>query len=169
MVDAKSITRFEGKDIFSATPSNIWNFRQNHPELIIKDCEDCGFTDEQIRIIRQSMLVRGINKWLKVRRDLIAYKKQIKHGIKALNVLIPILKAEMNDLYCTNNQLAEGSKSINDLRRYYRKRIEYQSAKEKLKLLAEIRGTLKGLCMTNRWQIWQGKRLGEMNTIRASD
>jgi len=28
---------------------------------------------------------------------------------------------------------------------------------------------LKTLCMTDRWQIWEGKELFEMNSINASD
>ena len=159
----------KGTNIFTANPRNIWNFRQNHPELVIRDCKEHGLTNDQLRIVRQSMLVRGINKWLKVRRDLIAHKKQIKHEIKALNAIIPNLKDEMTNLFCTRRQVAEGNKSVYDLEMYYRKCIAYHSAKEKLKVLTRIRGTLKSLCMTDRWQIWEGKKLKDMNTIRASD
>ena len=56
----------EMRDIFDVNPRNIWNFKQNHPELVVRDCKKYGFTDEQIRVVRQSLLVRGINKWLKV-------------------------------------------------------------------------------------------------------
>ena len=156
-------------DIFSANSANIWSFRQSHPELVIKDCRDLGFTEEQLRIVRQSMLVRGVNKWLKVRRDLIAYKKQIKHEIQSLNTRLFLLKKEMAALFCAGWQVAEGLRPVSDLEAYYRKRIEYQSAKERLKFLTRVRAVLKGMCKTDRWQIWEGKKLRDMNTLWARD
>lgn len=178
--------------IHIAGPENIWNYRQNHPELVIKDIEDelpnilsmfrvefrdCGvreycqrdFINEVRRLVRQSMLCRGINKWLKVRRDLIAYKKQLKHKIKELNIIVPKLKSEMSMLYCHPSQIEEGKKTVYDLQEYFHKRIEYEKNKEVLKYLTEIRGNLKALCMTDRWQIWTDKKLEDMNTIKASD
>lgn len=156
-------------DIFAANPRNMWNFRQNHPELVIRDCRKYGFTETEIRIVRQSLLVRGINKWLKVRRDLIAYKIQVRGEIKRLQRIMPILKSEMNELYCTKSMVLAGERPIDDLEAYYRKRVVYQSAKERLKLLNDVRGTLKQLCMTDRWQVWEGKTLKDMNSLKASE
>ena len=160
--------RFQ-QSIFSANPGNIWNYRQNHPELVINDCKYYGFTDGQASIVRQSLLVRGVNKWLKVRRDLIAYKLQIRSEIKLLHTKLCILKSETTVLFCTKRQVLSGEKSLFDLDAYYRKRTEYLCAKERLKLLQNIRGTLKKLCMTDRWQIWEGNKLRDMNTLKAGD
>ena len=156
----------EKRDIFEADPRTIWNYRQNHPELVVSDCDNYGFTMQQLKIVRQSLLVRGVNKWLKVRLDLISYKIQIRSEIKCLQVIIPILKSDMTTLYCSVSHVLSGEKSPFDLEAYYQKRIMYQSAKEKLKLLQQLRGTLKKMCMTERWQIWEGKNLRDMNTRR---
>lgn len=157
------------RDIFAVNPATIWSFRQNHPELVIGDCRNYGFTESQLNIVRQSMLVRGVNKWLKVRRDIVAYKLRVRQKIKDFNTLVFVLKRETTDLFCARRDVAEGRRSISDLEKYYRKRAEYKIAKEKLKLLMEIRSTLKSLCMTERWQIWEGKKLRDMNTIKSSD
>ena len=67
------------------TPKTIWNFRQNNPELIIQDLGlYLDLDDEQKELVRKVLLARGVNKWFKVRRDLIAYKKQMRNTIKAL-------------------------------------------------------------------------------------
>lgn len=159
----------ETRGIFDADLHNIWNYRQNHPELVVKDCKNHGFTDNQCKIVRQSLLVRGVNKWLKVRRDIIVYKIQIRAEIKYLQQVIPVLKSEMTALYCTTRQIHQGEKSPFDLEAYYRKRIAYQCAKEQLKLLQQVRGTLKKMCMAERWQIWEGKDLRDMNTLKTSN
>lgn len=160
--------RFQN-NIFGANQGNIWNYRQNHPELVVNDCKYYGFTEGQASIVRQSLLVRGINKWLKVRRDLIAYKLQIRSEIKLLHAKVCVLKLETTALFCTKRQVLSGEKSLFDLDAYYRKRTEYISTKERLKLLQNIRRTLKKLCMTDRWQIWEGKNLRKMNTLKAGD
>jgi hypothetical protein len=171
--------------IFIASPENIWNYKQNHPELVTEDIKQyvptllktynlhllhkISFIEDLQDLVRQSMLCRGINKWLKVRRDLIAYKKQLKHKIKELNVNVPKLKSEMSVLYCHPSQVEKGEKTIYDFQNYFHKRLEYEKNKEVLKHLTEIRGNLKALCMTDRWQIWTNKKLEDMNTIKASD
>ena len=167
---AKTIAakRFQ-QNIFGANQGNIWNYRQNHPELVVNDCKYYGFTDGQASIVRQSLLVRGVNKWFKVRRDLIAYKLQIRSEIKFLHTKLRTLKLETTALFCTKRQVYDGEKYVYQLDAYYRKRTEYISAKKKLKLLQNIRGTLKKLCMTDRWQIWEGNKLRDMNTLKAGD
>lgn len=30
-------------DIFATNPQNIWNYQQDHPELVAKDCKTNGF------------------------------------------------------------------------------------------------------------------------------
>jgi hypothetical protein len=158
--------------IIDATPQNIWNYRQNHPELVVKDIRDFSseleLDNETVSAlsiaVRLSLLCRGVNKWLKVRRDLIAYKKQLKHKIKVINITIPILKRKMTESYVDYN-----TGSISQVVQYHREREQYLIAKESLKLLQSFRSDLKRLCMTERWQVWEGKTLKDMNTIRCSD
>ncbi len=155
--------------LFEATPQNIWNYKQNHPELVIKDLQQYGVDAFIVSLVRQSMLCRGINKWLKVRRDLIAYKKIIKHQIKDLDKIIPSLKEQMKNTHVSYKEILLNPENIHQLLLFERKHRDYMIAKEKLKLLQEIRGNLKKMCMTDRWQIWEGKHIEEMNTIKASD
>jgi len=138
--------------IFEVNEKNIWNYKQNHPELVIKDCKNFGFTDEQLNILRYSMLCRGINKWLKVRRDLIAYKKIIKHKIKKLN----------NEIIETKELLKRDPHNTN----LKKKRTEQKIS---LKIYEEIRRNLKNMCMTDRYQTWENKKIQDMNTIKCSD
>ena len=155
--------------ILDATPKNIWNYQQNHPELVIKDLKEYGYGDDVQTLVRQSMLCRGINKWLKVRRDLIAYKKLIKHDIKTLTIELSILKSDMTNKYCTINHVINNEKTQEQLYEYFKARTKYEVAKEILKEKSKTRHDLKKLCMTERWQIWQGRKLNEMNSIKASD
>ena len=156
-------------NIFEASPENIWNYKQNHPELVIKDLQNYNIPPYVQYIVRQSMLCRGINKGLKVRRDLIDYKKIIKHQIKQLMIEIPILKKELKDKYVSTFQVEKGEKSIQDFMEYKNVTVQYLNKKDRLKLLQEIRSDLKNLCRTDRWQIWEGKNIRDMNTINAKD
>ena len=151
-------------NIFRITPENIWNFKQNHPELVIKDLKELGFSHDIIETVRHSMLARGINKWLKVRRDLISYKKTLHHEIKELNDLVPYLKQEMTKKWVDFNNATP-----HQVHEYHKAREKYLINKELLKEKQRIRGDLKKMCMTDRYQIWEGKKLNEMNTINASD
>ncbi len=149
---------------------NIWNFRQNHPELIVDDLTKGiagalheinipagGDLNESLKDwFRSVLLARGVNKWFAVRRDLIAYKKQKKHQIKAKYGDIVKLKELRNsfefqsvDFYKANNRL--------------------QVVSAELRILEEVRGSLKAMCMRDRWQIWEGKKLQDMNEIKCSD
>jgi hypothetical protein len=139
------------------SPRTIWNFQQNNPELVIKDAKEyLGLNEEQCELLRTIMLARGVNKWLKVRRDLIAYKKQLKHELKNVG------------------------KQANELKQYmkengFNEKIHHQYivSKELHKKLCQIRGDLKALCMTDRWQIWpkstSSKVLKQMNSITCAD
>jgi hypothetical protein len=138
------------------SPRTIWNFRQNNPELVIKDAREyLGLNEEQCELLRTILLARGVNKWLKVRRDLIAYKKQLKHEIRRLQEEIAALKAQLRTGF--------------DHKVYH----NYIRNKALLAKLSSIRGDLKQLCMTDRWQIWPRSSsrnvLKEMNTIKCSD
>jgi hypothetical protein len=123
---------------------NIWNFRQNNPELIIADARlYLGLNKEQCDLLRTILLARGVNKWLKARRDLIAYKKMVKH------------------------QICEVQKQRSESREAFHK------LKPILKLLMEVRRQLKDICKTDRWQVWprlgsHHQELRAMNSLRAS-
>jgi len=64
----------------------INNFRQNSPELIVRDAKVLlRLDEEQCQILRKILLARGVNKWLKARRDIIRLKHEIKQQIINLN------------------------------------------------------------------------------------
>lgn len=68
------------------TPQTINSFRQNSPELIIRDARRMlDLNEEQCEILRQIMLARGVNKWLKARRDLIKLNQRLKARIRNLH------------------------------------------------------------------------------------
>jgi len=131
-------------NIFDASPQNIWNYKQNHPEFVIRDLKKFGISDEIQNIVRQSMLCRGINKWLKVRRDLIAYKKQIKHQIKNEMQMIKDLKQQVKDSYVSNKDIIEKNKTLNDFNVYNKLLTDYLIEKEKLKLFPQNPVLLQG-------------------------
>ena len=159
--------------IWEASPGNIWNYRQNHPELVIKDieshCSNIANVQDIIDLVRQSMLCRGINKWLKVRRDLIAHKKQIKNIVIQLSGEVVYAKQRMTETYCYPGQISTGEKTPDDYYNYMLARVDYEKAKVSLKIYEQERHILKNMCMTDRWQIWKDKKLEEMNTITCSD
>ena len=60
-------------------------FRQNSPELIIRDAKRLlHLDDDQLEILRRILLARGVNKWFKARRDIIKLKHDIKKQIRAV-------------------------------------------------------------------------------------
>jgi len=126
----------------------IWNFRQNHPELVVRDLQEhFKLSDEDCEVVRRILLARGVNKWLKVRRDLIAFKKQLRNLIKAIE--------------CEREALWKGHPRRRQLL-------------EKSKAPQYCRSILKKLCMTDRMQVWPVDRsisegLRSMNTLRAAD
>ena len=67
------------------SPETINNFRQNTPELVIRDARRLlDLDDNDCQVLRQILLARGINKWLKARRDIIRLKEKYKTRIKEL-------------------------------------------------------------------------------------
>ena len=142
------------------SPKTIWNFRQNNPELVVQDAKNAfSLNDSQCETLRIILLARGVNKWLKVRRDLIAYKKQIKHMIKQKQADIVVNKCLMSKT---------PYKSVG----FYKLSREGLALKRGLKMLEGVRASLKSLCMTDRWQIWRPstsrKTLREMNSLTGS-
>jgi len=67
------------------TPETINNFRQNSPELIIRDAQILlRLNQEECETLRKILLARGVNKWLKARRDIIKLKNDTRDEIKDL-------------------------------------------------------------------------------------
>jgi len=65
-------------------PQTIWNARQNNPELVVQDLKEEFDLDEQdCQKVRYSLLIRGVNKWLWARRQIIDLKHQVKEMVKA--------------------------------------------------------------------------------------
>jgi len=65
------------------TPENIVSYRQNNPELVIRDCiEEFGFDEKECDRMRLILMARGINKSLLARRKFIALKHEIKECMK---------------------------------------------------------------------------------------
>lgn len=163
---------------WGASLTNIWMYKQNHPELVVKDIENelkqydtfeyvdkPAFIKRIQNIVRHSMLIRGINKWLKVRRDLIAYKKNLKHEVRALNEEILASKQLMHRTFVN----FDDKPTYSQVHQHYEARANYLIIKTRLKMLAQFRKDLKKMCMTHRWQIWEGKEMSEMNSIMSSD
>ena len=64
------------------SPKTINSFRQNSPELIIRDAQRMlDLNEEQCEVLRQILMARGVNKWLKVRRDIIKLQHELKDEI----------------------------------------------------------------------------------------
>jgi hypothetical protein len=71
---------------YGLSPETINRFRQNSPELVIRDAKQMlGLDDAQCEILRQILLARGVNKWLKARRDIIKLQHELKEQVVALN------------------------------------------------------------------------------------
>ncbi len=150
------------KDYPEVSEKTIWNFRQNNPELVIRDArEHLKLDEEQCEALRIFMLARGINKWLKVRRDLIAYKKMIKHTICIMH-----------------KKLEQHNKNIKQTtfksKEFYVLSSERKIIKKILNIITNIRHDLKVLCNSDRWVLWpeghcSKKVVKQMNTIKAKD
>lgn len=65
-------------------PNTIWSFRQNIPELIVRDCiRKFNLDDEQAEKLRIILIARGVNKWFYVRRQFIKLKHEVKEMLKS--------------------------------------------------------------------------------------
>ncbi len=59
--------------------NTIWNSKQNHPELVIRDCiNHFNLSQEQVMKLRFILMNRGINKWLYARYMFIRLKHEVK-------------------------------------------------------------------------------------------
>ena len=60
-------------------PNTIWMARQNNPELVVQDLKKAlGLDEQQCQIVRYSLMIRGVNKWLLARRRFIKLKHEVK-------------------------------------------------------------------------------------------
>lgn len=157
-----------GLTFMQAAPENIWSYEQNNPNLVVEDLVNY-YPDIDPKVVMNSLMARGVTKWLKVRRDLIAHKKSLKHEVKRLLKEMQDLKKELTAKYCTVKQVENGEKTPFELSMYYQVLINFRSLKGQLAFTMKERATLKALCMTERWQDWTGKSVEDMNTLKASD
>jgi DNA mismatch repair ATPase MutS len=69
-------------------PANIWNYKQNYPSLVVEDIIEVFNlqSDPQAKEkIEKILMARGVNKWLKCRKDII----RLKHAwLKRINKTI---------------------------------------------------------------------------------
>ena len=78
------ITPIKQKKKGECTKSNIWEYKQNKPSLIIKDIVE-KYPDIDEEFLYEVLLKRGVFKWLAVRRDLIKLKEKWREEIRDLN------------------------------------------------------------------------------------
>jgi hypothetical protein len=64
--------------------SNIWNFAQNKPTLVVDDIVS-RYPEVDPDFINDVLLKRGVFKWLAVRRDLIKLKNTWRDEVSRLN------------------------------------------------------------------------------------
>jgi len=106
------------------THDNIDNYRQNHPELIVKDI--AGLWAPSPTTIRRILKFRGVNKWLRVRRLLIQLKIKWQREIR-------------------QRQL-----ELESLRNDWTRQDEYQFKRGYHKALSECRQQVRALCHSPR-------------------
>jgi hypothetical protein len=103
---------------------NIWNFAQNKPSLIVNDLKKFGVPENEAHKI---LLIRGVYKWLAVRRHIIKLKNTWKNRITDTISKITYYK-QKQDAY----------------------RIGYYRGY--LKAYEECRKEIRTLCHSDRWQ-----------------
>lgn len=145
--------------MYEVSQKTINNFSQNRPELVIQDAARyLGLDEEGQEKLRTILLARGINKWLAVRRDLIAHKINIKNRIKSKMVEVAGIKCEMD------------SREFRSPGWYYC-HSEWKRARAELKLLQDERGVLVKMCKSDRFVEWprstSKKCTKQMNTIKV--
>jgi hypothetical protein len=104
-------------------PSDIWMERENKPSYVVDDLAEYCPAD----IVYESLLRRGVFKWLAVRRDLIRLKDQWGWKITAQIALVRMHKRH-NDVY----------------------KLGYERGY--LKAMEECRAEIRYLCHSARWR-----------------
>lgn len=71
-------------DLNGIDPHNIQSYRQNIPELIVRDCiREFNLDDKQAERLRIILLARGVNKWFYVRREFVRLRHQVKEMLES--------------------------------------------------------------------------------------
>lgn len=96
-------------------PETIWSFRQNIPELIVRDCiREFNLDDEQAEKLRIILLARGVNKWFYARREFLRLKHDVKDMLKSKE--LPYNDKEVHkiiqDIYVKMQNIAKMSRWI---------------------------------------------------------
>jgi hypothetical protein len=151
-----------------ATKENIWQFPQNNPNFVIADIKSV-YPDIDESVIERSLMARGVNKWLKVRRDLIAHKKKIKNRIKQIQVEILEQKKICSENFVSFADVKADIGKLEQLGQFFKAKEKLTALQTEIKVIIKERTILKNLCMTERWQDWKGKSVEDMNTFRESD
>jgi len=138
----------------------IWNYDQNNPELVVEDIlkemqsKNVYWTFDQFKdFLYATLLKRGINKWLFVRRLLIRYKKWIVVKINELENDANHEKETAIKLF-KKEQYTKGNRHMT---KYHRMRGE-------IKAYNQVRKDLKIMCMAPRWVVWNYKNPGLYDT-----
>jgi hypothetical protein len=123
------------------SPKYINNFRQNTPELIIRDARRMlGLSEFQCEVLRSILLARGVNKWLRARLELIQLKNE--------------LKAEIRELHLERKWLKVCAVFAKKLLYPADYRPQMLTLKERMKVLDRIQSRIQRICHGERWVIW---------------
>lgn len=63
---------------------NIWQMRQNRPSLVVEDLEQYAPKE----VVYESLLKRGVFKWMACRRDIIKTKNKLRAAVNFANEMI---------------------------------------------------------------------------------
>ena len=108
----------------SVSPSNIWEYRQNRPSLIIKDMRELGIKETTTAKV---LMARGVYKWFACRRDIIKLKDNIRDELAR------------NYRAVERKEVRRGTKEYHRLRGY-------------TMALEVIRAHLRKICHSERWR-----------------
>lgn len=146
-------------EIYKVDRTNIWNFSQNRPELVIQDAARyLGLDEEEQDKLRTILLARGVAKWLKVRRDLVAHKCNLRVRIRAKSTEVRARKVALD--------AAEFWSPA-----WHKLHKDWRLAKAELKLLEGERATIAAMCKSDRLVEWprstSKSSMKTMNTVKV--
>ena len=134
----------------------IESYRQNFPELVIRDAQEyLELTDKQCDTLRNILLARGVNKWLKVRKDLVTYKTTIKKEITRLCNALHDARIELKN-YPKLTRSEMSCEQFKKWKNISKKRVEM---KYRLKCLNEVQKELNKMCHSPRYVIWRNSEV----------
>jgi hypothetical protein len=124
-------------------PENIWNYRQNYPRLVIRDIiEEFNLLDDPTayKRIQNILMARGVNKWLKCRKDIIKLKQS---WVTEINKLLKVQRNYKNIL-----RDKEAVKKIKS-RDVFNKEMHQNIAK--IDIFRMCRKQVRKICHSERW------------------